>query len=258
MAERSGGRVRGRLAPTSNKWAFQVTENTRLQDFLGGIRSIAPLIAAVIPIGLVFGAVAATKGLSPAETGLMSALVFAGGSQFVAMDIWTHPTSWAGVGFAALLVNIRHVLMSASLATKMDGFSPRSRFASMLFLADEIWAMAEFRARVATLTPAWFAGLVAPFYLAWVVSGIAGAAAGAFLGDPVVLGLDFAFPAVFIVLVMGFWKGPETGAVLLVSGAAAVATQHFVPGVWYIAAGAIAGLLTALVAGSREKQEVAS
>lgn len=218
------------------------------------MRAIAPLIAAVVPIGLVFGALAATKGLSPLEVSLMSALVFAGGSQFVAMDIWTHPASWAGVGFAALLVNIRHVLMSASLATKMESFPPRARRLAMLFLADEIWAMAEFRAGAARLTPAWFAGLVAPFYLAWVLSGLAGATLGAFLGDPVVLGLDFAFPAVFIVLVMGFWKGPETGAVLAASGAAAVLTQQLVPGVWYIAAGAIAGLLTALVSGARKAE----
>ncbi|WP_413711346.1 AzlC family ABC transporter permease [Rhizobium sp. Rhizsp82] len=215
------------------------------------MRAIAPLIAAVIPIGLVFGAVAATKGLSPVETGLMSALVFAGGSQFVAMDIWTHPASWAGLGFAALLVNIRHVLMGASIGTKMQAFPPRARYLSVLFLADEIWAMAEFRAGVARLTPAWFAGLATPFYLAWVISGLAGATLGAFLGDPVTLGLDFAFPAVFIVLVMGFWKGPETGAVLLASGAAAVLTQHFIPGVWYIAAGALAGLVTALFSGRR-------
>jgi 4-azaleucine resistance transporter AzlC len=233
-----------------------MNNDTKLQDFLGGMRAISPLIAAVIPIGLVFGAVAATKGLSPAETGLMSALVFAGGSQFVAMDIWTHPASWTGVGFAALLVNIRHVLMSASLGTRMEAFSQPARYLSMLFLADEIWAMAEFRAKVARLTPAWFAGLAMPFYLAWVLSGLAGAALGAFLGDPVVLGLDFAFPTVFIVLVMGFWKGPETGAVLLASGAAAVATQHFVPGVWYIAAGAVAGLAAALVTGKFRDIEV--
>ncbi|WP_105414892.1 AzlC family ABC transporter permease [Neorhizobium sp. T25_27] len=233
-----------------------MNDDTKLQDFLSGMRAISPLIAAVIPIGLVFGAVAATKGLSPAEAGLMSALVFAGGSQFVAMDIWTHPASWTGIGFAALLVNIRHVLMSASLGTRMEAFSQPARYLSMLFLADEIWAMAEFRAKVARLTPAWFAGLAMPFYLAWVLSGLAGAALGAFLGDPVVLGLDFAFPAVFIVLVMGFWKGPETGAVLLASGAAAVATQHFVPGVWYIAAGAIAGLAAALVTGKSRDIEV--
>jgi 4-azaleucine resistance transporter AzlC len=220
-------------------------------EFMGGVRAISPLIAAVIPIGLVFGAVAATKGLSPLETALMSALVFAGGSQFVAMDIWTHPASWSGVGFAALLVNIRHVLMSASLGTKMEAFPPRARYLSVLFLADEIWAMAEFRAGATRLTPAWFAGLAAPFYLAWLLSGLAGATLGAFLGGPVTLGLDFAFPAVFIVLVMGFWKGPETGAILLASGSAAVATQHFVPGVWYIAAGALAGLCVAVVNGRR-------
>ena len=228
-----------------------MNKNEFWAEFSGGMRAIAPLIAAVIPIGLVFGAVAATKGLSPVETGLMSALVFAGGSQFVAMDIWTHPASWAGLGFAALLVNIRHVLMGASIGTKMQAFPPRARTLSLLFLADEIWAMAEFRAGMARLTPAWFAGLAAPFYLAWVISGLAGATLGAFLGDPVTLGLDFAFPAVFIVLVMGFWKGPETGAVLLASGAAAVLTQHFIPGVWYIAAGALAGLVTALFSGKR-------
>lgn len=228
-----------------------MNENGKWAEFLGGMRAISPLIAAVIPIGLVFGAVAVTKGLSPVETALMSALVFAGGSQFVAMDIWTHPASWTSVGFAALLVNIRHVLMSASLGTKMQAFGGRRRYFACLFLADEIWAMAEFRAGLARLTFAWFAGLAAPFYLAWVLSSLAGATLGAFLGDPVALGLDFAFPAVFIVLVMGFWKGPETGAVLIASGAAAVATQHFVPGVWYIAAGAVAGLLAAVASGSR-------
>jgi 4-azaleucine resistance transporter AzlC len=228
-----------------------VNENGKWAEFLGGMRAISPLIAAVIPIGLVFGAVAVTKGLSPVETALMSALVFAGGSQFVAMDIWTHPASWTSVGFAALLVNIRHVLMSASLGTKMQAFGGRRRNFACLFLADEIWAMAEFRAGLARLTPAWFTGLAAPFYLAWVLSSLAGATLGAFLGDPVALGLDFAFPAVFIVLVMGFWKGAETGAVLIASGAAAVATQHFVPGVWYIAAGAVAGLLAAVASSSR-------
>ena len=214
-------------------------------EFKAGMRAIFPLIVAVLPIGLVFGAVSATKGLSPLETTLMSALVFAGGSQFVAMDIWTHPASWIGVGFAALLVNVRHLLMSASIGTKMQSFSGIKRYLAMLFLADEIWAMAEFRAGTMRLTPAWYAGIVTPFYLAWVGSSLAGALLGAFLGDPAVIGLDFAFPAVFIVLVMGFWKGPETGAVLAASGIAAVAVHQFVPGVWHIAAGALAGLAVA-------------
>ncbi|MDX0321750.1 branched-chain amino acid ABC transporter permease [Sinorhizobium meliloti] len=152
---------------------------------------MAPLIVAVMPIGLVFGAVAATKGLSSLEVVMMSALVFAGGSQFVALDIWTHPASWAALGFSALLVNIRHLLMSASIGTKMPAFSGPARYAAMLLLADEIWAMAEVRAGESRLTPAWYAGLAVPFYLAWVLAGLAGPLAGAFLGDPKALGLDF-------------------------------------------------------------------
>jgi 4-azaleucine resistance transporter AzlC len=223
------------------------------EEFLGGVRAIAPLIVAVVPIGLVFGAVAATKGLSSLEVGLMSALVFAGGSQFVALDIWTNPAAWAALGFSALLVNIRHLLMSASIGTKMPAFSGPAKYAAMLLLADEIWAMAEARASDARLTPAWYAGLAVPFYLVWVLASLAGSIAGAFLGDPKAIGLDFAFPAVFIVLVMGFWKGRETGTVLAASAAAAVLTQQLLPGVWYIAAGAAAGVAATLLTGQRRE-----
>ncbi len=231
------------------------TGQTARQDFLAGFWRMAPLIVAVMPIGLVFGAVAAGKGLSPLEVTLMSALVFAGGSQFVAMDIWTHPASWAGVGFAALLVNVRHVLLSASLGAKMKSFSGPQKVGAMLFLADEIWAIAELRAREARLTPAWYAGIVAPFYLAWVLTGLAGALLGRLIGDPALIGLDFAFPAVFIVLIMGFWKGRQTGLVLLASAASALAIHHFVEGAWYIAAGAVGGLAAAAISNpSREER----
>lgn len=221
------------------------TEHSSAQEFIEGLWRMAPLIVAVLPVGMVFGAVAATKGLSTLEITLMSALVFAGGSQFVAMDIWTHPASWTAVGFAALLVNVRHVLMGVSIAGRMQAFSRFQKGVSLLFLADEIWAMSEFRAREARLTPAWYAGVVGPFYLSWVLASILGALLGSFVGDPAVIGLDFAFPAVFIVLVTGFWTGRETGIVLAASALSALAVHHFVPGVWYIAAGAAGGLLAA-------------
>jgi len=223
------------------------------QEFFGGVRAMAPLTVAVMPIGLVFGAVAAGKGLSSLEATLMSVLVFAGGSQFVAMDIWTHPASWGALAFSALLVNIRHVLMSASIGNKMPAFSGPAKYAAMLLLADEIWAMAEVRAGQTRLTPAWYAGLAVPFYCVWVLASLAGSAAGAFLGDPKATGLDFAFPAVFTVLVMGFWKGRDTGAVLAASATAAVLAHQFLPGVWYIAAGAAAGVAATLFTSRRQE-----
>jgi 4-azaleucine resistance transporter AzlC len=226
-------------------------------EFFAGLKTIAPIIVAAMPIGLVFGAVAVSKGLSPLEATLMSAMVFAGGSQFVAMDIWTHPASWTALGFAALLVNIRHVLMGASLGRKMEAFSPWQKYLAVLVMADENWAMAEARAQKTMLTPAFYAGLAVLFYLNWVLSSLIGALLGAFLGDPTAIGLDFAFPAVFIVLVTGFWKGPSTGMVLIASATAAILVHRFVPGAWYIAAGAAAGLAAALLAGRFTKMAMA-
>lgn len=228
--------------------------SNRTLEIRQGFRSILPLTVAVVPIGLVFGAVAATKGLSALEAALMSALVFAGGSQFVAMDLWSHPASIAALGMAALLVNVRHVLMGASISRHMAAFSSRQKILSMFFLADEIWAVAEFRARNHRLTPAWFFGAALPFYAAWVLSGLAGALLGSLVGDPSVIAMDFVFPAVFVILIAGFWRGARTGLILVGSGASALLVHHLVPGVWYILAGALGGVSVA-AALSMRKQE---
>lgn len=229
-------------------------EHVFRREAIDGFRAILPLIIAAVPIGFVFGAVATGNGLSPLETVLMSALVFAGGSQFVAMDLWTHPASWTALGFAALLVNLRHVLMGASLERSLGLFRPWQKLPTLLIMADENWALAEARARTNVLTPAYYLGLALPFYLGWVASSLAGALFGALIGDITVYGLDFAFPAVFIVLLTGFWKGRETGLVLAASGLAALTVHAFVPGAWYIAAGALAGLGAAFIPLKQKEQ----
>jgi 4-azaleucine resistance transporter AzlC len=226
--------------------------STRTELF-DGLRAIVPLVLAAVPIGFVFGAVAAGNGLSALEATLMSALVFAGGSQFVAMDLWTHPASWSALGLAALLVNLRHVLMGASLERSLGLFRPWQKLPTFMVMADENWALAEARARVKVLTPAFYLGLALPFYLSWIASSLAGALFGALIGDVAVYGLDFAFPAVFIVLLMGFWKGRETGLVLAASAVASLTVHALVPGAWYIAAGALAGLAVALAAPRRQE-----
>lgn len=231
-----------------------MTEHSRRTELLDGLRSIVPLVFAAVPIGFVFGAVADGNGLSALEVTLMSALVFAGGSQFVAMDLWTHPASWSALGLAALLVNLRHVLMGASFERSLRLFRPWQKLASLLVMADENWALAEARSRVQVLTPIFYLGLALPFYLSWIAASLAGAVFGALIGDVAVYGLDFAFPAVFIVLLMGFWKGRETGLVLIASAIAALTIHTLVPGAWYIAAGALAGLAAAFIPVSRQEQ----
>jgi len=129
-------------------------------EFRAGLFLIFPAVLAVIPFALILGAAAVQKGLSPLETGLMSALVFAGGSQFVAVDLWTEPAPWLALAFAALLVNLRYVLMSASIASKLKHFPKAGRALFIFFLADETWALTEKRAAAAPLTLWFLLGLV--------------------------------------------------------------------------------------------------
>jgi predicted branched-subunit amino acid permease len=123
-------------------------------DARDGLRDIAPVMIAAAPIGGLFGAIAASKGLSLAEVALMSTLVFAGGAQFAAIELWSYPVPVAAILFSTLLVNARHVLMGASLAPKTRGFSPAQRYLGFFFLTDEAWALAERRALARTVTPA--------------------------------------------------------------------------------------------------------
>lgn len=214
-------------------------------EFRAGLFLIFPAVLAVIPFALILGAAAVQKGLSPLETGLMSTLVFAGGSQFVAVDLWTDPAPWLALGFAALLVNLRYVLMSASIARKLKRFPRAGRALLVFFLADETWALSEKRAAEAPLTLWFFLGLVPVFYLNWVVWTVIGAVVGSAFQNPERLGFDFAFTAIFIGLAAGFWQGRRTGSVAAASAAASALTYLAVEGPWYVMAGAVAGIAVA-------------
>src|SRR5262249_20173806 len=108
---------------------------------------------------VVFGAIAASKGLSPLEALLMSVIVFAGGSQFAAVELWTRPVPIAAIAISTLLINARHVLMGASLGKKLQRFSWPQELIGMHVLTDETWALAERRALTAPLPPAYWFGM---------------------------------------------------------------------------------------------------
>ncbi|KZL21461.1 Inner membrane protein YgaZ [Pseudovibrio axinellae] len=221
--------------------------NTSPNEFILGVTTFFPLIFAVAPIGLLFGALAAQKGLSPLEVLLMGSLVFAGGSQFVALDLWSTPVLWFTIAFSTFLVNLRHVLMSASLAPKLGHWTPLQKYIGFFILADEVWALSERRAMKQRTSFSFYMGVGATLYITWQIATFTGSLVGAVMGDPSQYGLDFAFTALFICLVMNFWQGRKTGVILAASGLAAVLTNKFVPGAWYIIAGAIAGVVAASI-----------
>jgi 4-azaleucine resistance transporter AzlC len=213
-----------------------------------GLGDIWPAMIAAVPIALLFGALAAGKGLSPLEVMVMSVLVFAGGAQFAAVELWATPAPIGALMFSTLLINARHILMSASLVSKLGGFSPAQRFLGLYYMADENWALAEKRARTHRLTPAYWFAMTVPFVACFVATATLGAVVGAALGDPRRFGADFVFTALFIALIAAFWKGRVTGWTAVVAGLASALTYRLAGAPWHVPAGALCGLAAAWIA----------
>ncbi|HUG62293.1 MAG TPA: AzlC family ABC transporter permease [Methylomirabilota bacterium] len=230
------------------------TANT-LSEVRAGVAAILPAVIAMIPFALILGQQAASKGLTPLEVLAMSSIVFAGSAQMLAISLWTEPAPIAALTLSALLVNLRHVLMGASIASKMAPFD-RWRAPAAFLMTDEHWAVAERRALGRPLTLAFWLGSSVFLFLAWQAVTVLGAVFGSFIRDPERYGFDFAFPAMFIALALGFWKGWRTAPVMAASGLVATAVHATAPGAWYIIAGALAGIAVAVALDTGAKPDV--
>jgi 4-azaleucine resistance transporter AzlC len=214
-------------------------------EFRTGAIDILPVIVAAVPIGVLWGTLAAGKGLTPIEAGLISISVFAGAAQYVAIELWREPAPWILLTVTVFIVNVRHVMMGASLSRHMGDIPSGWRAPLMFLMADENWAFSERRALARPLTMSYYLGLALPMVVTWTISSVTGALAGRNLGDPAVYGFDFAFSALFIGILAGFWKGPRTGAVLAASAVVAAIAKIYIEGAWYIVLGGIAGVAVA-------------
>jgi 4-azaleucine resistance transporter AzlC len=225
---------------------------SKRDDFLQGVKDILPMVVAYAPIALLWGAISASKGLDPLQALAMSAWGYSGASQFVAMDLWAQPLPMITLIAALLVVNLRHVLMSASISRHMRRMRGGVVGALLFWLTDEAWAMLERRALVRELNASYYLGVAVPIWPTWFGCAFLGNVLGAQFGDGKFIGLDFAFSAMFIAVLAGFWKGPRTGLVLVASAAAAVVAKLYLPGTWYIMAGAVAGMVMAVVQGEEK------
>lgn len=215
-----------------------------------GLRASLPVMLGFIPFALVLGAQATQKGLSVYAVPLMTGLNFGGGSEFAAIRLWTSPPHVLLIVAMSFLVNCRHILMGAALAPYLRHLPRRHVLPALFFMCDESWAMAlaDVRERAAkAVSLPYYLGLSAGLYLTWVVFTATGAALGPVIGDVEQFGFDMAFTAVFLVLLRGMWRGVRACRPWLVSLVVASLTYRFVPGAWYVAAGACAGLVAAVM-----------
>jgi branched chain amino acid efflux pump len=192
---------------------------------------------AVVLFGVSFGVLARAAGFEPLAAVVMSATTFAGSAQFAAVSVLgAGGTAAAAIG-AAVLLNARYGPMGLAAAPAFVG-RPARRLLESQLVVDEAWALSsveEPEGRRFDRKILVGAGLL--LYAAWVAGTATGVGAGGTLGDPEALGLDAAFPALFLALLVGQLTSPRARAAALAGGAISLALIPVAPaGVPVIAA----------------------
>ena len=239
----------------------EATEKERLKPggfFWEGLLAAAPICIGSFPIGLAFGVLAQKAGLGLVDIALMSILVFAGSSQFIAVSMLSAGAAFVPIVVMTFMVNLRHLLMSSSLAVMMSraklSFPKLSLFA--YGITDETFAVNITKFKEVNWD--YKRGLIVNFAmnLSWLASTVLGGVGGQFIPADA-FGIDYALNAMFIGLLMYQLKGNIYAVTAVFAGVSAVVLSLVLPGNGYIIIASILAA-TAGVIIKRKKQTVKS
>jgi len=221
--------------------------------FRDGLWIAVPVILGYLPIAFSFGVAATRAGLTGAETVMLSVVIYAGASQFLALALVTGgvPVLVAAVTLTAM--NLRHVVYGPALMRQAGGPPTRMAWAWAFGLTDEVFGAAlGHLARGRGFSEAMMFGLAAGAYAAWVLGTAAGALAGggALAGWPVLdAALGFMLPALFLALLLSILSRAAL-AVVLVAGCVTAAGSLAGHGTAGLLAGMLAGAVTGAFTGA--------
>jgi len=199
------------------------SQSSLKSEFLRGVRAELPILLGVMPFGMIYGVLAASAGLSPFDAQAMSAVVFAGSSQFMLVQLFEMGTPAIMMILTGFVINLRHALYSASIAPYTRHLSTLWKVILSYLLTDEAYAVTVMRYRddEAIAHKHWFffgSGLA--LWACWQAS----TAAGIFLGAqvPPEWGLDFTLALTFIAIAVPAIKDRPSLLSALSAGATAL------------------------------------
>ncbi len=220
------------------------------------MRLCIPLLIGVTPFGLVCGIVSQGAGLSLLESTLMSALVYGGSAQLVALASWGHPAPVLAATLAALAVNSRLALMGPVLSPWLDRLRGWRLWGSLFVMVDQNWAMSVRDVNEGGRDAGLLFGSGLVMWVVWVLTTAAGFLLGSVVRLPPGHPIFFAALAVFVSMLTGMWRGLGDLLPWLIASAVAIACSRLLPGTsWYIVCGALAG---SLVGGLRDIRRAAA
>lgn len=216
--------------------------------FLRGLRHALPLVVVVVPFAALFGLLASEAGLRLHEILLFSTVVFAGASQFAALQMLQDQVPLLIILVTALAINLRMLMYSVALTPYLGGADLRARALVAFFLVDQSFALAvaEYEKRPEMSQDerlSYFFGTVAPIMVTWLAAIIAGALLGRAI--PPEYGLDFALPITFLALAGPMLRSVPHVFACVVSVAVTLALQAMPYGT-----GLLVGAATGMAAGA--------
>jgi 4-azaleucine resistance transporter AzlC len=225
-----------------------------------GMKAAWPICLGYIPIGLALGVLGQKAGLTPLEIGLMSVFVFAGSAQFIAVSMLSSHIAAVSIILTTFVVNLRHLLMSSSLAVFFTG---ENRLKLTLFaygITDESFAVNLARLREQTPDRPWdlnrSIALNQTANLVWIISTVAGGYGGQFIPEKA-FGIDYALIAMFICLLIYQLRARTHIVTALITGLFALVLSLVLPGNGYIVPASVLGATIGLILKRRIGSETA-
>lgn len=194
-----------------------------------GLFAAWPICLGYIAIGLAFGVIARNMGLRPLEIGLMSLIVYAGSSQFIAVAMLGAGAGLPAIVLTTFSVNLRHLLLSSSLSPYLRHLSAGRLSLFAYGVTDESFALNTSRFQGGGW--GWRQSLVVNHStnLTWIFSTVAGGIGGQFIPAGA-FGIDYALTAMFLCLLVFQLRRIRHVVVALLSGALAVLFALMIPG----------------------------
>lgn len=209
-----------------------------------GARMLLPVVPGMMAFAVAVGSTTAQKGFSFADCLLMNFLVYAGASQMVAMEIWPETLTFGSILALAIVagtVNARLLLLGAALRPWLGTLPAWQIYPTLHLLTDPGWIAAMRYRREGGADASVLLGGALFFCAAWIAAVSAGYFLGALIANPKAIGLDLVMPIFFTAMLVPLWRGSGNLVPWLTAGAVSLLFYYFVPGWWYVVAGALAG-----------------
>lgn len=220
--------------------------DTNLHEFnrqmvWAGFRQLVPISVFVTVFGAAFGLAAIQAGLEGSVIMAMSTLVFAGASQFAALELWGPQVPIFTLVLTVFAINARHLLMGATLYPWLRQLPSAKRYGVMLLASDANWAMSMQAFGRGQPGIGLLLGGGLALWSFWVVGTWLGIHFGGAIQDPRSLGLDMVMGCFLLAMVVGGEKNLRILTIWGVAACASLLAYWFLPENSHVVVGALAG-----------------